>query len=524
MPEYLAPGVYIEEIARGPTPIEGVSTSTAAFLGETERGPVMPQLVTSYNEYSRLYGGPFSPGQYMPHALSSFFENGGRRCYVCRVPSRTAVAGAVAFPFAAITARGPGTWSKRLFIKIDESRTKRDKPGNSLRIQLAYWSADTFLVVAAGGKVIDPFEPGSTIKPRPDMVEVFDEIDFLNPASPDHYSKRITGSSALIDVAAPDKPFFDSDPVDLKTSAFSGGEDGDVITVADFDNDDEDDISKWQGLRALQLDQYRDVSLVYAPYRSGDTGQTIAKKIISHCENERFRFAVIDCLPGKGNPGDNALDPRTSLTDTKYAAMYYPWITIAEPGTGGKVSIPPGGSVLGIYARTDNDRGVFKAPANEIVRGALSLEYNIDNASQEVLNPRSVNVIRQFPGRGIRIWGARTLSSQSEWKYVSVRRLFIFLEASIFEGTQWVVFEPNDERLWARVKDTVRLFLRSQFRLGALMGATEAEAFHIVCDRTTMTQDDILNGRLICQVGIAPVRPAEFVCFRIFQSTAEAQS
>jgi phage tail sheath protein FI len=166
---------------------------------------------------------------------------------------------------------------------------------------------------------------------------------------------------------------------------------------------------------------------------------------------------------------------------------------------------------------------VFKAPANEIVRGALDLEQEINDQVQDDLNPKGVNVIRSFPGRGIRVWGARTITSNALWKYVSVRRLFIFLERSIYEGTQWVVFEPNDDRLWARVTDTIRLFLRSQWRLGALFGRTEQEAFFITCDRTTMTQDDILNGRLICEIGIAPVRPAEFVIFRIFQNTAESQ-
>jgi phage tail sheath protein FI len=166
---------------------------------------------------------------------------------------------------------------------------------------------------------------------------------------------------------------------------------------------------------------------------------------------------------------------------------------------------------------------VFKAPANEILRGALALEYDINDEMQDNLNPKGVNVIRNFPGRGIRVWGTRTFTSNTLWKYVSVRRLFIFLERSIYEGTQWVVFEPNDDRLWARVIDTIRLFLRTQWRLGALFGRTEQEAFFITCDRTTMSQDDILNGRLICEIGIAPVRPAEFVIFRIFQHTAEAQ-
>jgi phage tail sheath protein FI len=235
----------------------------------------------------------------------------------------------------------------------------------------------------------------------------------------------------------------------------------------------------------------------------------------------KFRFAVVDS-PKAVNDA-NALNPRNSITDSSYAAFYYPWIYTNDPRTGARKLIPPGGHVLGVYARTDTDRGVFKAPANEILRGALALEYDINDSMQDVLNPRGVNAVRSLPGRGIRVWGARTISSDSLWKYVPVRRLFIFLERSIYEGTQFVVFEPNDDRLWARVVDTIRLFLRGQWRLGALFGRTEAEAFFITCDRTTMSQDDILNGRLICEIGIAPVRPAEFVIFRIFQNTAEAQ-
>jgi phage tail sheath protein FI len=177
-----------------------------------------------------------------------------------------------------------------------------------------------------------------------------------------------------------------------------------------------------------------------------------------------------------------------------------------------------------VYARTDLNRGVFKAPANEIVQGALAVRYEMNNALQGVLNSRGVNVVRSLPSHGIRVWGARTLSSDALWKYVSVRRLFIFLERSIYEGTQWVVFEPNDERLWARVRDNICLFLRKQWRAGALFGSTEGEAFFITCDRTTMTQEDILSGRLICEIGIAPVRPAEFVIFRVFQQTADTQS
>lgn len=173
--------------------------------------------------------------------------------------------------------------------------------------------------------------------------------------------------------------------------------------------------------------------------------------------------------------------------------------------------------MAGIYARTDIGRGVFKAPANETVRGIVGLEFQITKDEQSILNPRGVNVIRKFPGRGIRVWGARTLSSDPLWKYINVRRLFLFLEESIDEGTQWVVFEPNDQKLWARVRTTITGFLTTQWKEGALMGSTPDEAFFVKCDETTMTQDEIDNGRLICIIGVAPVKPAEFVIFRIAQ-------
>ena len=299
----------------------------------------------------------------------------------------------------------------------------------------------------------------------------------------------------------------------------AGDDDPAPLDVADYKGDLVPGAprAELQGLAALELDPFREVSLVYAPAADNDT--TVA--IIDHCERMRFRFAAVDVSKGASNAG--GLDPRTNVKDSSYAAFYYPWISMSDPQTGARKTVPPGGHVLGVYARTDVERGVFKAPANETVRGALELEFDINDRTQEVLNPRGVNAVRQFPGRGIRIWGARTLSSNPLWKYVSVRRLFIFLERSIYEGTQWVVFEPNDIQLWDRVTDTLRLFLRSQWRQGALFGRTEEQAFFVTCNESTMTQDDILNGRLICEIGIAPVRPAEFVVFRIFQNTAEAQ-
>jgi phage tail sheath protein FI len=513
MPEYLHPGVYIEEIERGPRPIEGVPTSTAAFLGQTERGPTRPRLVTSYNDYKRWFGGVFGDGaRFMPYAVSGFFENGGKRLYVCRIVGENAAFAANGFGPCTVTAQGAGTWGNQVWVKVSDSTT-RDAQNQPVgfRLQVAYWSS-----VPPNFTPFNPFDPANRRSlPRPALTEDFDDL-VTSETAPDYYRKRLESGSALVSLDGPPnvRP-------DAGEAMLSGGQDdATAIGVDDFVGEPAGTRTDPQGLDALKLDAFREVALVYAPHPAQDS-LPIAKAVIDHCELKRFRFGVIDCERNEADVGN--LDPRTDISETSYAAFYYPWLYVSDPQTGARKLVPPGGHALGIYARTDAERGVFKAPANEVARGVLALEFDIDDGRQDVLNPRGVNVIRSFPGRGIRVWGARTLSANSLWKYVSVRRLFIFLENSIYEGTQWVVFEPNDDRLWARVKDTIRLFLRGQWRLGALFGRTEDEAFFITCDRTTMTQDDILNGRLICEIGIAPVRPAEFVVFRIFQNTAEAQ-
>ena len=515
MPEYLHPGVYIEEIERGPRPIEGVPTSTAAFIGETERGPTKPRLVTSYKDYVRWFGSVFGDTKFLPYAVNGFFENGGKRLYVCRVTDDAANPAQAALGQSFIVrAVGPGSWGKRVFALVEDSTTRKPLPDGSMvpvgfKLRLAYYAKPPV------GKPEDWFKDGSK-PPFPSVAETFDDLD-MDEGSPNYWYKRIHDNSALAELVAtgqgtspPDKRF-----VPLAANGIDGAP---QLDEADFKGEVQlPNRVAPQGLAALELDPYREVALVYAPGASVG----VNRAVIAHCERLRFRFAVVD--PDKSENIGN-YQPRSAIQDTRYAALYYPWIAISDPATGARKEVPPGGHVLGVYARTDAERGVFKAPANEILRGVLELTADINDGLQDALNPRGVNAVRQFPERGIRVWGARTLTSDALWKYVNVRRLFIFLERSIFEGTQWVVFEPNDDRLWARVIDTIRLFLRTQWRLGALFGRTEQEAFFITCDRTTMTQDDILNGRLICEIGIAPVRPAEFVIFRIFQHTAEAQN
>lgn len=239
-----------------------------------------------------------------------------------------------------------------------------------------------------------------------------------------------------------------------------------------------------------------------------------------------YRIAVLDSPPNLDVAGIRGVK---TLLDSKYAALYYPWIRVAnplsatDPTAPTEIDLPPSGFVCGIYARNDIQRGVHKAPANETVTGALGLQRDVRFGEQEVLNPLGINCIRALPNRGIRVWGARTLSSDPEWKYVNVRRYFLYLEASIDRGTQWAVFEPNGERLWANVRTTISDFLYSEWLNGALLGANPKEAFFVRCDRSTMTQNDLDNGRLICLIGVAALKPAEFVIFRIGQKTADAR-
>jgi uncharacterized protein len=524
MPEYLAPGVFIEEIERGPKPIEGVATSTTAFLGETERGPVKPTFITGYGEYLRLFGDVFGEGKYVPYAVKAFFDNGGRRAYIARIVGD--IAGGDGCPVRdfdklQVKSVGPGKAYERVWAKIEPGSTK-DKDGKPVgfRLRVAYWDRPR----PGGADFYDPFDEANDKEfPRPTIIEDFNDIS-LDPASPNYWDKRVNhGNSSLVKIKADDDAAADRDGSIAGAAGADGGllengDDGAALKPSNFTGSEDADAGKRTGLAALNLDSYRDIAIVAAP---GQTDPDILQPVITHCELNRFRFAVIDGPQLQPKPTD--LDPRTTIDDTKYAAFYFPWIVVSDPRTGARVDVPPSGAICGIYARTDNSRGVWKAPANETIAGALDLKYEVNTATQENLNPKGVNAIRRFPGRGIRVWGARTLSSDPLWKYVNVRRLFIFLEASIYFATQWVVFEPNDPRLWARVKQTVTLFLRSQWREGALFGEKEEEAFHVAIGRDTMTEDDILNGRLIIEIGIAPVRPAEFVIFRIYQKTQEAK-
>jgi phage tail sheath protein FI len=386
------------------------------------------------------------------------------------------------------------------------------------------------------------------------MVNVDDErIDVVGGMSSDKQHRRFIGrifdenlpedenAVVWLDYEFPDPDSTKAIPLAVglcgaatnsRREVLESGNDGNLVDGISLDGlpSSLDDANvKATGLEALgEID---DIAIVALP-DMGDLGGTdlsldAANRLLIHAQREKYRIAVVDAPKGLSL---NAVREFRAQMDSKYGALYHPWLEVIDPTQSPiqgappqRLILPPSGFVTGIYARSDIERGVHKAPANEVVYGLTKFEMNINTARQEVLNPESINALRFFEGRGNRVWGARTLSSDPEWKYVNVRRFFIFLEHSIDKATQWAVFEPNNESLWRNIVRTVSDFLEVQWRNDALIGSTPDQAYFVRCDRTTMTQNDLDNGRLVCLIGVAPSRPAEFVIFRIGQWTADAQ-
>ena len=529
MPEYLTPGVYIEEFEIGAKPIEGVSTSTAGFLGMAERGPTIPKLVTGFEQFQRLYGG-YIEDSYLAYAVDGFFKNGGQRCFIGRVvrSGATAASGAVS-PITFETV-GEGAWGLGVAARIENASLDPSPypatPAKTdlFKLTVAYWKDGLPDVTAPTNPDPDPDVPAQidpeelakkvrTLLASADVLEVYDNLSTESTSS-DYYLSKLgpKGVSNLVQLTstATGRP---ANNTDLLFTGLTGGNDAGNLTRTEFLGNPAAASGDRRGLTAFtEIDE---ISIVYVPdlhFLDVDGRETLIGDIVAHCENMTDRFAILETPQSTKSVG-SLWPPK----DSKYAAYYHPWIEVFDPLKNGLMLAPPGGYIAGIYARSDQERGVHKAPANEVIRGANGVEFEITKGEQGILNPRGVNCIRAFPGRGIRVWGARTTSSDPLWKYINVRRLFLFLEESIEESTQWVVFEPNNEKLWARVRQTINQFLTRVWKDGALMGTTPEEAFFVKCDRTTMTQDDLDNGRLIVIIGVAPAKPAEFVIFRIAQ-------
>jgi phage tail sheath protein FI len=616
MPEYLAPGVFVEEVTFRASSIADVSTSTTGYAGRTHFGPVQypggprssePRLVTSYPEFERVYGGidayDDATPAYLAHAVRAYFLNGGQRLYVSRVylppaggsgvatspaiPIATAAptlawlrarwpgrAGDVAVtiavtrsgdvgvhastdPNVAPVAHANGVGTGTLLEVVDPgNQPAQNAPVDPARLRILDVAADGTQTFVDGTGASAPPPAASWLLPLEVTVTVTDaaQRETVYP----RLGLAHEGRRALSKVLDRDDPqdedsvvWFDHDfaasgatPIHLiaalvgtgtppqRTYRLGGGADGAGITGAALfgrEADPDDATRKATGLCALA--EVDDIAIVAAPdagaIEDDDDRFVATQYLIRHAELARYRIAVVD---GPPSASLNEIRAFRGNFDSKYAALYHPWVEILDPNgppapgvPTPRLLLPPSGFVTGIYARNDVSRGVFKAPANEVVYGLTRLEMNINTGRNQVLNPEHINALRFFAGRGNRVWGARTLSSDPEWLYVNVRRLFIFLEHSIDLATQWTVFEPNGEALWANLTRTVEDFLNVQWRNGALLGSTPQAAYFVRCDRSTMTQNDLDNGRLICLIGVAPVRPAEFVIFRIGQFTADAR-
>ena len=502
MPTYLTPGVYVEEIPSANKPIEGVSTSVAAFVGLTPGGPVnTPMRISNWTQFSKIFGdpsnpdnGPFMEGAYMAHAVYGFFTNGGSNCWIVRVGEDS---GAGSRPQAALPAAadsGVETFRAQALAAaegpVEVELTEEPKAGEG---------DQTYKLVVQAGSEREEFEGLNLKKGRANLATKVNasskliRIEDTSGSLPEAQKVPATGKYTL---SAPSP-----DPADIKPGHFEG---------------DEARRLGMGGLGAID-----EVTIVIMPDLWAVANDTQVRdlqgKMIAHCENMGDRMAILDPPPDLLPQEILEWRMNTAGYDSKMSALYYPWIETMDPLTSRPIKIPPSGHVAGLWCRVDESRGVHKAPANEVVMGANGLAFQVTHAEQGGLNKVGINCIRAFPGRGIRVWGARTLSSDPEWRYINVRRLFNYISESIMEGTQWSVFEPNDQFLWLQLRNAASSFLTRTWRSGALFGSSPQEAFFVKCDAETNPPDVIEAGQVVCEIGIAPVKPAEFVIFRLSQ-------
>lgn len=524
MPEYLYPGVYVEEIQTGNAPIEGVSTSTTGFFGIAERGPMQAALVTSFTEFVRWFGGfttaPNGAVAYLAYAVEGFFQNGGLRCFIMRVASSSAATAFLPVGGMTVNAGGPGVNGNRIAVIVTNGSLKTNS-NDYFKLTILYWSP-SLTVPGLGttpGTLLDPtILTNRATAIQPTMTEVYDNLT-ANPLSTNYYLSAVNGVSNLVQLQQNSTAAISPTAI----TPLANGTDGAALVPGDFTGDSDATVAPGGYVGLAALEQVDEISILCCPdehyFEATNPADSlnISQAIVDQCELNKFRFGILQSPYNAPAPGSHY-----PSVPSEYAAYYYPWLEIVNPDTGVVMPMPPGGHVAGIYARSDTNYNVAKAPANEPIMMIDSLQAQITNGQQALLNPVGVNCLRYFKAQGNLVWGARTTSPNPDWKYVNVRRLFIYVEKSILDGTQWVVFQSNDDPLWKRVVRSISDFLTGVWQQGMLQGQTKEQAYFVRCDRTTMTQADIDNGRLIAIIGIAPVKPAEFVIFRIGQWTAGA--
>ena len=521
MPTYTAPGVYVEEIPSSQKVLTSAPTAVAAFVGFTERAPLddpndpqglAPRLVTSWTQYESLYGG-FVDGAILPLSVYGYFQNGGQLAYIVRVPNAEpsgkparlalpAVDRALGLPLS-IESVAPDADIEVVVTPSDVAEDADGPAPFTITIVEGGEEVESFPDLTLGGPrdaatVINKTSTKVKVEVKLDKgVDLSSQLELLRPGT---YALE---KAAPVPVPVTGRKFAGSESARTGINGLAIADDVTIVAVPDLVT------------AATKEDGTVDLGLWKA----------VQTSLIAHCEQHANRMALLDAPPAMGPQQIKEWRSEVAQYDSAFAALYYPWIKVENPiGTNGssEILIPPSGHVAGVWARTDETRGVWKAPANDTIRGVLDVERNITQNEQSLLNPIGINAIRPFGTRGIRIWGARTLASDTDWQYLNVRRLFNMVESTILEGTQWAVFEPNDVTLWEGVTRTLSGYLHGLWQQGALFGASAAQAYYVKCDETTNPPESIDAGKLVVEVGLAPVKPAEFVIFRISQNKQSA--
>jgi hypothetical protein len=523
MPTYAAPGVYVEEVPSSQKVLSAAATAIAAFVGFTGRAPdddptdpqgVKPRLVTSWTQFEDLYGG-YAQGCMLPIAVRGYFDNGGSIAYIVRIPNTTpsgqpsqlalpAADNALGTPLQ-ITSVAPDA---NITVVIDNAEGDPSQAGPNpfnLSVLDGGQPVESFdnLTITPGDRYVETIvNAGSTrVKVKLNLDKKADLSSLIDPLKPGAFALQKQPGTP---VAVNGRGFAGSESTRTGINGLAIAEDVTMVIVPDL------------------------ITAATKPDKSVDLNmwKAVQTTLITHCELHGNRMAVLDSPPGMTPQQIRDWRGGVAMYDSAFAAFYYPWIKVENPlptnGADAEILIPPSGHIAGVWARVDETRGVWKAPANETIAGCLDVEYPVTKAEQSLLNPTGINCIRPFGTRGIRIWGGRTLASDTDWRYLNVRRLFNMVETTILDGTQWAVFEPNDVKLWEGVKRTLNGFLNGLWREGALFGTSADQAYFVKCDAETNPPQSIDEGKLVVEVGIAPVKPAEFVIFRISQQKQTA--
>jgi phage tail sheath protein FI len=519
MASFTYPGVYIEELSSGQHTITGVATSIAAFIGWAPQGPVLQAtLVQSWSDYQAIYGGLSNPASYLSYAVNQFFANGGTQAYIVRLVANENTTGASQVATTAtnmvstltLFASNPGAWGNNLQIVITPSSA--DATRFSLLVQLVSGGMTTTL------ESYSNLSASATDSQY--VVTVIDSdsnyITFMDPAN----------NPPVPPTTAPSTPVAASVLLGATTKAL----DGDVLDPTDGSGKFESTLAPTSATTPFTgyrlLDPVEIFNILCVP---GESDATQIEALQGYCAGRRA-FYIIDPPQVSTASGLNTSGPAgnggTAISGQylSNSAYYFPWVLAPDPLVGNRPRLfPPSGFVAGIYASTDASRGVWKAPAgiNASLSGVLGLQYALTDAQNGSLNPKAINCLRQFKVYGDVVWGARTLAGNdqagSQWKYVPIRRLALFLESSLYDGTQWVVFEPNDETLWGQVRMNVGTFMQGLFLQGAFAGTTPQQAYFVKCDAENNPPASVALGVVNILVGFAPLYPAEFVVIQIQQ-------